>query len=279
MASFESRRLEFGDRLRGLRERAGLTGTELATALGWRQSKVSKIERGRQTPTDTDVVAWLAGLDTPPDTVAELRQQLRDLRIEQVAWRRQLREGHRRRQEQAVRDADAVRVRRGVALMAVPGLLQTPDYARAIFASQADLLGVPVHDIAAAVAARIERQRILYDSTKQIDVLIAESALWYPVSDPAVLAGQFDRLMSLTALPTLRLGVLPAGARLPHLLPHGFWILDDHVLVETVSDELRIEDPDQVAIYRRLLDRLWSVAVEGDQARAVLRAVADRIDE
>lgn len=274
MAGFESRRLEFGDRLRGLRERAGLTGTELATALGWRQSKVSKIERGRQTPADADVIAWLAALDTPSGTVSEMRQQLRDLRVEQVAWRRQLREGHRHRQEQAVRDAEAVRVRRGVALMAVPGLLQTPDYARDVFRSQAELLGVPSDDIDAAVAARIERQRILYDSTKQIDILITESALWYPVSDSAVLAGQLDRLSSLTALSTLRLGVLPAGTRVPHLLPHGFWILDDHVLVETVSDELRIDDPDQVAIYRRLLDRLWTAALEGEDARALLARVA-----
>lgn len=158
--------------------------------------------------------------------------------------------------------------------MAVPGLLQTPDYAREIFRSQAELLGVPAGDIDAAVATRIERQRILYDSTKQIDVLIAESALWYPVSDPTVLAGQLDRLTSLTALSTVRLGMLSAGTRLPHLLPHGYWILDDHVLVETVSDELRIDDPDQVAVYHRLSDALWTVAVEGDEARALLTRVA-----
>jgi len=51
---------------------------------------------------------------------------------------------------------------------------------------------------------------------------------------------------------------------------HGFWIVDDVVFVETVSGEERVTDPDQVAVYERLADRLWSAAVTGDDARAVL---------
>ena len=276
MASFETRRLEFGDRLRHLREQAGLTGTELATGLGWQQSKVSKIERGKQTPSDGDVLDWCAALDLPDEAVAELRSELRTLRVEQIAWRRQLRKGHQARQDKAARTAQTATVMRGVAIMAVPGLLQTPDYARAIFTSQVGLLEVP-DDVEAAVAARAERQRVLYDSTKQIDILIAEAALLHPVCDRVVLAGQIDRLISVIGLSTVRFGILPAGRQLPHLLPHGYWILDDRVLVETAAEELRIEDPDQVALYQRLTDRLWSAAVEGDEARGVLARIASTL--
>jgi len=278
VASFETRRLEFGDRLRALREQAGQTGTELASALGWQQSKVSKIERGRQTPTDTDVVDWMDALGAAESTVAELREQLRALRVEQIAWRRQLREGHQTRQQQSTQDTRTASVLRGVALAVVPGLLQTPDYARAIFASQADLLEVP-DDVEASVTARIERQQALYDPAKRIEILIAEAALMHPVCPPGVLAGQLDRLMSVIGLSTVRLGVLPAGRQVPHIVPHGWWIMDDVVLVETVSEELRIVDPDQVSIYHRLTDRLWTVAVEGDEARTLIRHIADQLAE
>jgi transcriptional regulator with XRE-family HTH domain len=269
--------MEFGDRLRRLREQAGLTGTELAAGLEWQQSKVSKIERGRQTPTDSDVIDWCAALDVPNSVTEDFRTQLRTLRVAQIAWRRQLRDGHRARQEQAKQFAQSAKVMRGVAIMAVPGLLQTPDYARAIFASQVGLLEVP-DDIEAAVAARAERQRVLYDPTKRMDILLAEAALLHPVCDRTVLAGQIDRLISVIGLSTVRFGMLPAGRQLPHLLPHGFWIHDDVVLVETVAEELRIDDPDQVALYRRLTDRLWTVAVEGDEARGVLTRLANQAD-
>ena len=276
MTSFESRRLEFGDQLRRLREQAGLTGAELATVNGWQQSKVSKIERGRQTPTDGDLVAWLDAIDAAPELVDELRQRLRDLRIEQIAWRRQLREGHLARQERSVTTSETASVLRGVAIMAVPGLLQTPDYARSIFTTQAELLDLP-DDVEASVAARLRRQQVLYDSSKTIEILIAEAALLHSVVGADVLAGQIDRLVTVLGLSTVRLGILPAGRPLPHLLPHGYWIMDDVVLVETVSDELRVTDPDQVAIYRRLTDQLWSAALEGDDARALLARIAGEL--
>ena len=51
-------RKALGKRLRELRRAAGLTGRQLADALSWPPSKVSKLENGRQTPSDDDVRAW-----------------------------------------------------------------------------------------------------------------------------------------------------------------------------------------------------------------------------
>jgi len=274
---FESARLEFAGRLRHRREQAGLTGVELAAALGWQQSKISKIERGRQSPTESDVVSWLRATGSPPALVEEMRQDLRGLLVEQITWRRQLRDGHQSRQEAGLRDAQSIMVWRGVAVTAVPGLLQTAAYARAVFQTQASLFDAP-SDLEASVAARIERQQVLYDSAKRVEILIAEAALEYPVCDADVLAGQLDRLMSVSGLATVRLGWLPSGQPLPHLLSHGYWILDDIVLVETVTEELRVSDPEQVAVYERLTDRLWTAAIEGVDARALLARASTRLD-
>lgn len=276
-SSFESLRLEFGDRLRRLREQAGLDGKDLAARLGWQASKVSKIERGKQTATDSDLIDILDALAVPD--AEHLRQQLRDLRLKQLAWRRQLRTGHRDRQRQDLVDEQTATTIRIVDIMAVPGVLQTADYARAIFTTQADLIEVPANDIDEAIAIRMQRQHILYDSSKTIDILIAEAALLHPVCTPAQMVAQVDRLVSATSLPHVRVGLLPAYRPLPHLLPHGFWIVDDVVSVENVTGEERETDPEQVAIYGKLTDRLWTAAAVGDEARALLLSCGRRWSE
>jgi transcriptional regulator with XRE-family HTH domain len=276
VSSFEAVRLEFGDKVRRLREQGGLDGKDLAGRLGWHPSKISKIERGKQTATDSDLLDILDVLAVPDVEAERLRRDLRDLRVKQLAWRRQLRSGHRDRQRQDLVDEQNATTIRIVDLMAVPGPLQTGPYARAVFATQADLLDIPAGDIDDAVAVRMRRQQVLYDSTKTIDILIAEAALLHPVCAPAEMVAQIDRLVSATSLPGVRVGLLPAYRPLPHLLPHGFWIVDDVVFVEKVTGEDRETDPEQVAVYERLADRLWSVAITGDDARALLMSVGRR---
>jgi len=85
-------REEFGARLRRLRQDAGLNGKQLAAALSWPHSKVSKIELGRQRPTADEVTAWAQATGATADIDA-LLADLRSLRVESASWRRQLRGG------------------------------------------------------------------------------------------------------------------------------------------------------------------------------------------
>jgi transcriptional regulator with XRE-family HTH domain len=277
VSSFQKRRLEFGDRLRRLRERTGMAGKDFAAALGWHPSKVSKIELGKQTATDSDVVAWLDAAGAAESVVQHMRDDLRELRIEQMSWRRQVRAGHRAKQEEIAASERAARTIRAVDTAAVPGLLQTPDYAREIFATQASLLEVP-NDVDDAVRARMQRQQVLYEPDRTIEILVAEAAVLHPIAPAPVMAAQIHRLIATIGLPNVRFGVIPAGTVLPHVLWHGYWIVDRVVLVENISAEVRITDPEQVAIYERLTDRLWEVAVEDDQARELLTRFLTRTD-
>ncbi|HVK24747.1 MAG TPA: helix-turn-helix transcriptional regulator [Actinokineospora sp.] len=272
--TFEKRRIEFGDQLAHLRQVAGLAAKDFAAQLGWQASKVSKIENGRQLPSDDDLVTWLSAVDCTADTAETMRDRLRELRVMNAAWRRQLRAGQRARQEQDAREEHAATLIRAVDIMAVPGLLQTSDYARAILVTQADLLDIPAGDVEEAVRVRLRRQQILYEPGRTIEIMVAESALGMPVCDARAMRAQIDRLSSAVDLPTVRFGVLPMHIQYPHLLPNGYWIVDDEVFIEHVSGELRIDDPEQVAVYHRLTDRLWPLAVVGDQARALLAAHA-----
>lgn len=275
--TFEKQRLEFADRLVQLREQTGMAAKDFAAMLGWHASKVSKIETGKQTPSDDDVRQWLTALGATDEVVEQLRDQLRDLRIAQSTWRRQLRSGHRARQERDAREERDASVIRAVDVMAVPGLVQTPPYARRVLLTQADLLEVPAGDVDAAINVRMRRQQVLYEPGKQIEILTTEAALGMSVCTPTEMRPQIARLLSIIGLPNVRFGVLPLGVEYPHLLPHGFWVVDDEVTVELVHAELRITDPEQVAIYNKLTDRLWSVAVEGDEARRLLLRLADEL--
>ena len=123
-------RQELGARLRRLRLEAGLTGTNLAEVLGWAQSKVSRIETGRQSTTTGDVRAWAAAVQAPPGLVEDLIADLRSLRVEHAAWRRQLRAGHAPRQRTLIALEAAARLDRTFQPLFIPGLLQTAEYAR-----------------------------------------------------------------------------------------------------------------------------------------------------
>ncbi|PRW61870.1 XRE family transcriptional regulator [Actinopolyspora mortivallis] len=253
-----------------------MNGRDFSYALGegWTQSKVSKLETGRQTATDSDVVDWLHACGASEPVVQRVLDELRELRVEEVTWRRQLRGGHQGRQSQIARlEQHATRIR-GLSTALVPGLVQTANYARAVFTTQSDLHGTE-RDPDEAVRERLRRQEVLYEPDKRIDILITESALLHSVVPPADMIAQLDRLNTILALPNLRMGILPAGRTLPHTPIHGFWILDDHVLVENITAELRITDPDQIGVYETLADQLWSAADVGNDASAILQRLTE----
>jgi transcriptional regulator with XRE-family HTH domain len=265
-------REEFGGRLRALREEARLTGTALAARLGWPNSKVSKIEHGRQTATADDVTAWVAAVDGSADLLADLLADLRSVRLEYRSWARMLRRGTAARQRAVVPLDASTSLLRAFEPALVPGLLQTAEYARWVLLGVVRLRDLP-DDVTQGVKARLERQQALYDPGKQFRFLITDAGLRYLVCPPEVLRGQLDRLLTVAGLPNVELGVLRFTAQLPYPALHGFWIYDDKlVLVNTVSAELSLRDGDDVAVYEKLFEMLWGRAVVGSQATAAISA-------
>ncbi len=278
MTNFETRRLAFGDALRQLRKAAGLSGREFARQAGWVPSKVSRIETARQSVADDDVVTYCQITQAPEPTLGELRQELREVRLEAASWKRQLRSGHRAVQEYGEElEHGAARIRLfEVAL--VPGLVQTAEYARHVFMRAAELAESP-RDTDEAVHARMARQQVIHDSSKEIEILCSEVALRHPIAPPAVMAAQLDRLLALADMSTMKLAILPLDAVVPAVPLHGFVVLDHLVLVETINTEMSITDADELALYNRWFDALWSAAVDGAQARSLLRRLISTYTE
>lgn len=272
---YQRAREELGRRLRELRVESPLgrlTGTELAQRLGWQQSKISKLENGRQTPTADDLSAW-ANATGQPTAVGELRARLKGFESQIRSWRRQLAAGHRPVQETwntVVSDSQTLYVWENSVIC---GLLQTADYARHIFERHAELHKSP-QDTEEAVRTRIKRQEWLYRPGKQLNLLMWEGALCSRACPPEVLAAQLDRLLGVVGMDTVNLGIVPLDAALRLSPGNPFWILDDRLIVaEDWHAELWLDDAETIALYRRVWETFQDSALYGPDAQQVIARV------
>jgi transcriptional regulator with XRE-family HTH domain len=277
VTSVQQARQALGLRLRELRRQSGLTGRQLAGQLGWPASKISKLENGRQTPTDGDLQAW-ASATGAQKVVEELVASLHTLELQHAEWRRQLRGGLRSHQVELARLDEKTKLFRAFESTFVPGLLQTAEYARARFAQSIRVLKVP-NDIDEAVRVRLQRQEILYRADKRFHFLLTEAVLRYRLCPVEVMLAQLDRLVALSALRNVRLGIIPFEAPYSVAPAHGFWLLDeDLVIVETFSAELNLAQPQEIALYSAIFDRLATIASYGRDARAVITRVIEELN-
>jgi transcriptional regulator with XRE-family HTH domain len=260
------------ERLVRLRRGAGLTGDALAKQLGWPRSKVPKLENGRQLPTEADLTAW-AQATGQPEAAAELLDMLAEARVVHRQYRHRLRRGHAAIQEELdelVRGAKRIR---NVEVLFIPGLLQTPDYARYRMAEAVRNYGFAEDGVEAAVAARMRRQEALYDSDREFEFIIMEVALRVRVCPAEVMSGQLDRLLVATGLAGVTLAIIPLDAELTVAPDMGFLIADDVAYIETPTSEDLVRGEEAVT-YGRLADGLRAEAVTGDAARELITAAA-----
>jgi transcriptional regulator with XRE-family HTH domain len=264
-----------GARLREVRITAGLTGRALALAAGWHFTKVSKIEHGAITAAEDDIRAWCRACGAE-DQAAELIETARAVETLYVEWRRQTRAGLKHFQDASLPLYERTSLFRVYEPLVMPGLLCTAAYAAAMFrfwSSFLDLTG----DLDAAVAARMDRQKVLYTGSRRFVFVLEEQALRTRVGDAMVMAGQLDRLLAVTSLPHIKLGVIPRDASRVAWSQGNFWIFDDaRVNVETVSAALTITTKREIILYERLFELLQRSAVYGRDASALISgALAD----
>ncbi|MFE5971361.1 helix-turn-helix domain-containing protein [Streptomyces sp. NPDC056460] len=261
-----------GARLRGFRKDAGFSsGRALAAALRWQESKVSRLENGRQNASEDDIRAWcrVTGRQEQVDDLIALVRHIDELWLD---WRRQLTTGIEKRQKKSL----PVYARTGVFRIWHPNLIwgtfQTADYAKAIFEQSVSMYEIP-DDSEAAVAKRLERQRYLYEGSRVYNVLLGEQALYSNVGGPQVMQSQLDRLTALMGLARVSLGIVPRSALTKIWLGHSFSMFDDKlVLVETWSAEMSVTQPREIELYTRAFALLKQSAVYGEPARALIAA-------
>jgi len=241
----------------------------MARRLDVSQPTISRIDRGETLPSMPRVRAWLDACEVHGAERRQLLELAEAAHGETRPWRELLHDDVTHLQHEAQRrERDAVAVSNYQPTV-VPGLLQTPEYARAVLE-----LGRS-RDVDAGVATRIERQQLLHEESHRFHFVIAEHVLRWPLGGVDVSAAQRDRVLSIARLPTVDLAVLP-GAAAVALGWHNFILWtpvegDPYVTTELTHGAQEIHDPNDVALYQQLWARLRAAAVTGDDAVELLK--------
>lgn len=204
--AYQRERGRLAEALKALRVGAGLSGARLAEMLGWQQSKVSKIETRKQLPGEDDIAAWVGAVGATPEAASDLLAMLRGARVEYAAWKDAYRESG-----AGGVQADILELEAPTARIAefqpgmISGLLQTSEYAREFLHLACGPLsyGQDEDEIDRMVAKRMQRQQVLYQPAKRVQVVMLEGALRARVVSAPTLVGQLDRLLAVIGLPTL----------------------------------------------------------------------------
>ncbi|WP_406219828.1 helix-turn-helix domain-containing protein [Streptomyces decoyicus] len=266
------RRGELGAALRALRQASGKEAKTVARSAVMSASKLSKIETGKAAPSVVDVERILTTIGVSDEVKTEYLEAVRTESTEATAWRLIRRMGVHKAQHQTRSLEAHMALLRLFQPALVPGLLQTPEYIRAIL-SRHDL---GEDALTRTIGARIERQQVLYDSTKELHFIITEPVLRWRIVSAARMAEQVDRLVSLSRLPNIDIRVVPLSAQQQDIANHAFVIRDDRtVTVETIHAEVVVTDPRDVSVYVRKFEGFASIALAGNDMRAMLEAIRD----
>jgi hypothetical protein len=120
----------------------------------------------------------------------------------------------------------------------------------------------------------MQRQEVLYNPAKRFRFVVTEATLRYQLCPAETLRGQLDRLVAVSTLGNVELGVIPFSVRVPLAPMHGFWIFDDQlVTVETFGGELMLREPQEIELYAKAFETLQGAALFGEQARAIITQV------
>jgi transcriptional regulator with XRE-family HTH domain len=268
------RRRELGAELRRIREQRGYKGYDMASRLGWTTSTVSRVETGKRSLTQVEVATYTALCGV----VGEELDELLELAKEPDSYRIKPHGGRLSDElrtlifhESTATDIETVEP------IYIPGLAQTPDYARALFEEGGATDKAQIEEW---VRIRMERRSLLSGwSPPQCVFYVHENALRAQIGSPSVMNEQLLHLLFLGSRPHCSVRVVPisAGARgLPAGSFHIFRYAEDRPVacVQHEATSEFLEDRIEMATYRRILNRVASVALDEGQSREFLALAA-----
>jgi transcriptional regulator with XRE-family HTH domain len=261
--------------LRDLRQGAGMTLEQVAGAIGITRSTVSKYETGKILPSMEVVERLCDALSVDTEQRRALIDQATATHTEVHSWRALHTPSFRRRQEEIRAIEEQATDIRLFQPSLVPGLMQTPQYCRALL--ELDRLR-PVENLTDAVSSRMERQAALYDESKRFHFVITEGALRWRIGSQSVHSVQLYHVASLARLPNVPVGIVPLGAEVRARQTNMFAIFDTSVVViETMTAELTLREEQLIEFYGRVFETLRASAVYGEDAHRLLDGIAKEL--
>ncbi|MGP4018150.1 helix-turn-helix domain-containing protein [Saccharopolyspora sp. 5N708] len=286
MATPTVRRLQLGNELRHVRQKAGREQSEAAAALDCGIGKISRLELGQGGISKGDLKLLLEFYGVDPNEMQWMFELART-RSSRGRWG-----GYRsvfpewfRMYVDLETDADDIRQVQGEI---IPGILQTEAYIRAMDTASARRES---EDIDSNVAARQERQTILTQAKPATaSFILSESCLRRQVGTVWVMREQLDRLSEVALQQNANLQVLPFDVETPgggisfdftmlRIPSNGIAADLEFVYVECLDDARYLDDKDAVATYARLWNQLQAAALSPKESLKVIRSVRKQYSE
>lgn len=259
-------RQRFAEELRSLRAKNGHSLRQLGDRLGWDWSLFGKMEKAET----------LGG----PEVVQALDQHYGTPGLLLALWElaagdhTQFRERYRR---YMALEAEAVSLWH-FAVSVLPGLLQTPGYAREVLAAG----GFKGDELTQQVDARMGRRELLEgDGAPPFRTILSEAVLRMPLRDAGEWRGQLEYLAEVAERPDVTLHVLPQSAGPHGLVSTDVWFLrlaDGRTVsyTENAHEGKLIEENAKVERLQRVYDAVRDLALSPTESRKfVLRMLEE----
>ncbi|AOS63311.1 helix-turn-helix domain-containing protein [Actinoalloteichus hymeniacidonis] len=272
------RRWQLAETLRNLREQSGLTHDQVLAELSgqgrWSRPKLSRIENREQGVKAREVEQLLNVYRVTESSLREWLLELANTPRER-GWTVDVRKSLPEDFHRFLALESALVASRQFETLLIPGLLQTPEYARALISGIGPQL--PEDEVERRVAARITRQQILArTNAPTLHAIVDAGALERPVSEPRVMRGQMRRLVEAAELPHVTVQVLPKSAGGGPAVEGPFSILTlqdpipDIGYSEGPGRAVYIEDRDQVRDYTLRFGVLTEQALSQHESTALI---------
>lgn len=278
------RRLRLAAEIRALRAKAGLTAVQLAKRIGRSRADISRLENGHVID-QADVLKILDVCGVDGDEWTKVMTIARE--ASETGWWESYRHMGDRQAMFANLEAGATTIRDYQQIL-IPGLLQTPEFARARTDSAAVLEDLSNGTPDGIVAGRMMRQRMFRrPGGPDYEAIIDEVAIRRLAAPPAVVKKALYHMATLVNdNPKITLRVLPVDARIEgYAIPRTSFTIytftdpDDPtvVAINTGTTELFLTEPGDVALYELLFDRLRKEAMPGPQSLDLITDTAARL--
>lgn len=275
-----ARQLRLGSELRKLREHAGVSSTEAGRLLGTSQAQISNIESSR-VGVSADRVRTLARIYSCADQA--LMDALAAMAAERTrGWWNEYRQtlpASLLDLAEAEHHALALRVAQ---VITIPGLLQTPEHARAIFREFVPPL-MP-HEVEYRVSHRIKRQAILFrDAPPPYTAIIHEAALRMQFGGRETARSQLEHVVAMSERKHITVAVIPFGGTSFPVAGHGVDYFHgpvpqlDTVALDTAHGNALIDAKPRLERYSLALDRMQDVALDPRASRDLINRIAKAI--
>jgi transcriptional regulator with XRE-family HTH domain len=273
-------RILLGTQLRRLREARGITAHQAATAIRASESKISRIELGRNAFREVDIADLLTLYGIKDNAEREQMLSLAS-QANQPGWWHRYQDILPTWFQAYIGLEESAESIRSFDTQFVPGLLQTEDYAAAII----ELGEFPLAETDRLVVLRKERQRRFTTGGLRLWAIIDEMALRRPVGGPRLMRAQLEYLLEISDRPGLTLQVTPFPAGGSYLVPSSFSMLSfatadlpDVVYVEQLTSAMYLDKRSDVDRYTAAMDKVSATSATPQRTKEFIQELLDGME-